>query len=95
MNHLSDVPPPPPGFLGKRGRVLGEAHDGLHVVRLAEYTFPDGSVVPYAELHETHDGQYPGRVMAISVLVHLAQNVGEMEVWEINNRQGPPASKGV
>lgn len=87
---LSAVPAAPLGFLGKRGRVLGEADDGLHVVRLAEYEFPDGSVVPYAELHETHDGQYPGRVMALSVLVHLAQNVGASEVWEINNREGPP-----
>lgn len=87
---LSAVPAPSPGFLGKRGRVLGEATDGLHVVRLAEYEFPDGSTVPYAELHETHSGQYPGRVMALSVLVHLAQNVGANEVWEINNREGPP-----
>lgn len=90
VRRISDVPTAPPGFLGKRGRELGEAQDGLHVVRLAEYAFPDGSVVPYAELHETHDGQYPGRVMALSVLVHLAQNVGASEVWEINNREGPP-----
>lgn len=90
VDPIAAVPAAPLGFLGKRGRVLGEADDGLHVVRLAEYEFPDGSVVPYAELHETHDGQYPGRVMALSVLVHLAQNVGASEVWEINNREGPP-----
>ncbi len=83
-------PAPPPGFAGSRGRVLGEAVDGAHVVRLVEYTFGDNSRVPYVELHETHDGARPGRVMALSALVHLAQNVGDSEVWAIGNREGPP-----
>lgn len=86
-----EVPPPPPGFTGERNKVIGDARDGAHTVRLVEYAFPDGSRVPYAELHETHDGARPGRVMALSALVHLAQNVTDLEVWAIGNRDERPA----
>lgn len=86
-----DAPPLPPGFTGNRGKVIGEARDGAHVVRIVEYVFPDGSRVPYVELHETHDGARPGRVMALSALVHLAQNVTDLEVWAIGNRDQRPA----
>jgi len=82
----------PPGFAGQRGRILGEARDGAHVVRIAEYTFHDGSSVPYAELHETHDGARPGRVMALSALVHLAQNATDHEVWTIGDREKRPGT---
>lgn len=78
----------PPGFAGIRGRVIGEAIDGAHIVRLVEYAFPDGSRVPFVELHEEHDGARPGRVMSLSALVHLAQNVTDDEVWQIGNRDG-------
>lgn len=86
-----EVPPPPRGFTGERNKVIGDARDGAHTVRLVEYAFPDGSRVPYAELHETHDGARPGRVMALSALVHLAQNVTDLEVWAIGNRDQRPA----
>ncbi len=79
-------PTPPAGFTGIRGRVIGEAIDGAHIVRLVEYVFPGGDVVPYVEAHETHDGARPGKVMALSTLVHLMQNVGDNEAWEIGNR---------
>jgi 8-oxo-dGTP pyrophosphatase MutT (NUDIX family) len=83
-----DLPPDPPsGFKGCRGRVLGEAIDGAHVARLVEYVFPDGSRVPYTELHETHDGARPGRVISLSAIVHLAQNATDAEVWQIGNRE--------
>ena len=83
-------PSPPPGFTGQRSHVLATAVDGAHTVTLAWYTFP-GSValVPYVELSESHDGARPGRVMALSTLVHLAQNVGEDEVWQIGGRETP------
>ena len=87
---MSDPPSPPPGFTGQRSHVIASAVDGAHTVTLAWYTFP-GSValVPYVELHETHDGARPGRVMALSTLVHLAQNVSEDEVWTIGGRETP------
>lgn len=89
--HERVAPPTPPGFTGIRGAVLGEAIDGAHVVRLVEYAFPDGSRVPYAEVHETHDGARPGRVMSLSALVHLAQNVSDAEVWQIGAREERPS----
>ena len=82
-----DVPPLPPlGFAGRRVAPIAIARDGAHTVTLARYAFDDGSLVPYVELRETHDGSRPGRVMALSTLVHLAQNVGDDEIWEIGNR---------
>lgn len=93
---MSDPPSPPPGFLGTRSHVIASAQDGAHTVTLAVYRFPPGDGdppghvdVPYIELHETHDGARPGRVMALSALVHLAQNVGDDEVWEIGGRETP------
>lgn len=85
------APPAPPGFTGKRGAVVGSASDGAHHVTIANYSFPDGSTIPYVELHEDmdHDGARAGRVMAISTLVHLAQNASENEVFEIGNRKAP------
>lgn len=90
------APSPPPGFTGVRFRVLAAAVDGPHHVTLAVYRFPPGDGdppgpidVPYVELHETHDGARPARVMALSTLVHLAQNASDDEVWEIGGRETP------
>ena len=88
-------PAPPPGFTGVRSRVLAHAQDGAHHVTLAIYTFDDPGhapvEVPYVELHETHDGARPGRVMALSALVHLCQNASDDEVWAIGGRETPGA----
>lgn len=91
-----NAPAPPPGFTGTRFRVLAAAVDGPHHVTLAVYRFPPGDGdppgaidVPYVELHETHDGARPGRVMALSALVHLAQNASDDEVWAIGGRETP------
>ena len=90
-------PAPPPGFTGVRSRVLAHAQDGAHHVTLAIYTFDDPGhapvEVPYVEMGETHDSARPGRVMALSALVHLAQNASDDEVWAIGGRDtpGPPA----
>ena len=87
---MSDPPSPPPGFTGQRSHVLATAVDGAHTVTLAWYTFPRSvALVPYVELSESHDGARPGRVMALSTLVHLAQNVGDDEVWQIGGREIP------
>ena len=93
---MSDSPSPPPGFTGQRSHVIASAVDGAHTVTLAVYRFPPGDGdppghvdVPYIELSESHDGARPGRVMALSALVHLAQNVGEDEVWQIGGREMP------
>mgnify|MGYP001189103210 CR=1 FL=1 len=82
---------PPAGFLGRRGAVLCEASDDEHHVRIVEYRFDDGSTLPYVELHETHDGSRPGRVVSLSAIVHLAQNVSDAELWQIGNRETRPA----
>ena len=89
-------PSPPPGFTGQRSHVIASAQDGAHTVTLAVYRFPPGDGdppgpidVPYVELSESHDGARPGRVMALSTLVHLAQNVGDDEVWQIGGRETP------
>ncbi len=88
-------PAPPPGFTGVRSRVLAHAQDGAHHVTLALYAFDDPGhapvEVPYVELHETHDGARPGRVMALSALVHLCQNASDDEVWAIGGRETPGA----
>ena len=90
---MSDPPSPGPGFLGTRSHVLASAQDGAHTVTLAVYRFDDPGHapvdVPYVELSESHDGARPGRVMALSTLVHLAQNVSEDEVWTIGGRETP------
>ncbi len=93
---MSDPPSPPPGFLGTRSHVIASAQDGAHTVTLAVYRFPPGDGdppghvdVPYIELSESHDGARPGRVMALSALVHLCQNVGDDEVWQIGGRETP------
>jgi hypothetical protein len=93
----ADAPPsPPPGFTGVRHRILAAAQDGPHHVTLAVYRFPPGDGdppgaidVPYVELHETHNGARPGRVMALSAIVHMAQNASDDEVWAIGGRETP------
>ena len=86
-------PSPPPGFTGTRSHVIARAVDGAHHVTLAVYRFDDPGHapvdVPYVELSESHDGARPGCVMALSALVHLVQNVGEDEVWQIGGRETP------
>ncbi len=86
-------PSPPPGFTGTCSHVIARAVDGAHHVTLAVYRFDDPGHapidVPYVELSESHDGAQPGRVMALSTLVHLCQNVGDDEVWQIGGRETP------
>lgn len=86
MSNEAGGPVLPEGFAGVRVRTIGEAVDGAHVVRLALYRFPDGSEAAYVEAHETHDGARPGRVACLSAVVHLLQNVGADEMWQIGNR---------
>lgn len=83
-------PSPPAGFLGERLAPIATASDADHHVAVVPYRFAtDGGIALYVELHETHDGARPGRVMALSTLVHLCQNVGEDEVWQIGGRETP------
>lgn len=71
--------------------MLCEASDDEHHIRIVEYRFDDGSTLPYVELHETHDGSRPGRVVSLSAIVPLAQNVRDAELWQIGNRETRPA----
>ena len=52
--------------------------------------FPDGTDRPYVELSESHDGGGAPRVFAFETLVHMAQNVGDLEAHQIGNRDPRP-----
>ena len=77
-------------FLGVPGRVLGEAvadGDHEHRVRLVEYTFPDGTVTPFVEVRETRPGYTGHRRVHLADVVHVLLNVGEMELFQVGNRE--------
>lgn len=75
-------------FRGVRGRVLGTHSELGHVLTVAEYTFPDGESAPYVEVSETHDGfTGPSKLYPLSGAVHVLQNVGEDERWDIEARE--------
>lgn len=73
-------------FHGIEVRELGDHHDGPHRIRVVLMRFPDGTERPYVELSESHDGGGPPRRYAFETLVHLAQNVGDVEAHQIGNR---------
>lgn len=79
------------GFTGQRGWIAHVTSSGHHHLSIAEYEFPDGSVEMYVEATETHDGPARSRVMALSTVVHLMQNVGRDEAFQIGNREPIPA----
>lgn len=81
------LPEIPSGFLGTRGMVLSEVEEAGHVLRVVIYVFPDGSACPYVEAGEHHDGASPMRLHALSTAVHLLQNVGGDEAFQIGNRE--------
>lgn len=80
------------GFQGERVCVVCEAategDDHCHVVRVVNYRFPDGTLCPYLEVTE------PGRcnrvrIIDLSTAVHALLNLGEMEIFQIGNRETP------
>ena len=73
-------------FLGTRTRALGRASWAGHVVTLAEYEFPCGTVQPYVEVEETHPHYTGSRILPLSTVVHALLNLGEMEVHVVGQR---------
>ena len=76
-------------FRGKPGRVLGEAttvdaHE--HRLRIVEYEFDDGTVTPFIEVSERREGYSGRRLVHLSDVVHVLLNVGEVELFQIGNR---------
>jgi hypothetical protein len=76
-------------FRGEVVKVLGEASDGdghTHTVRLVMCRFPDDSEVPYLEVSETGGPHTGRRLLALSTAVHALLNLGELEMFEVGNR---------
>ena len=78
-------------FVGIRGRTIAAVQSGAgtshcHLLVVADYSFPDGSTEPYVEISE------PGRVdktrvIALSTAVHALLNLGEIEIFQVGNRE--------
>lgn len=79
------------GFRLRAGRVLTQAHDEHrnHHVRIVEYSGEGEPGTPFVEAWETHRSKRPARIVALSELVHLLQNVGDLEFWQITSRDAP------
>lgn len=75
-------------FLGVPvGPVLFETNDGDHHFDVQSYEFPTGEVLPYVCAWEQHDDGHEPRIMSLPTVVHLLQNVGETEAFQIGNRR--------
>ena len=61
--------------------------DHTHTARLVTCAFPDGTVTPFIEVSEHREGYSGRRLVHLSDVVHLLLNVGEMELFEIGNRE--------
>jgi hypothetical protein len=78
------------GFNGRAGTVLADYGDGnTHCIRIVLYEFANCPPQPYVELWEEHHGSRPARIIHLSELVHVAQNLGELELWQISGRDIP------
>lgn len=78
------------GFEGVAGTVLSKTRCGSHYLRVVSYAFKAGAV-PFVELWETHDRARRARIVPLSDLVHLVQNVGVEELQTITSRRRPRA----
>jgi hypothetical protein len=70
--------------------VLGESatvDDHEHRVRIVEYEFDDGTITPFVEVSERREGYSGHRLVHLSDVVHVLLNVGEMELFQIGNRE--------
>lgn len=83
------------GFRGRAHTVLFTHRDSRsHSIRVVLYAFGNRrrpTLQPFVELWESHDRARRARIVPLSELVHLVQNVGEMEFWQIAARRRPAA----
>lgn len=79
---------PDPEFQGVRERAVVEIEEGGHRLAVAVYLFQCGTRRLYVEVSEDeeHAPGAPVRVHEFSTAVHCLQNVGELEVFQIGNR---------
>jgi hypothetical protein len=90
MNEQRTAPLPPPipdGFIGVRAAVLGSASEAGHTLTLALYRFPGGELVPYLEITEAHPWYSGSRLVPVSGAVHALLNLGDMEIYQVGNRE--------
>lgn len=76
------------GWTGTALKVITKLRDGAHYMRVVNYTV-DNAVVPYVELWETHDRARRARIVPLTEMVHLVQNVGLVEFEQIAHRRRP------
>lgn len=79
------------GFKGRAGRIVFKARDGAHYLRVVEYNFGVRLVTKslFVEVWESHDRARRARVAPLAELVHLLQNIGEDEFWQVCARAKP------
>jgi hypothetical protein len=82
------VPDLDPLFQGERETAF-EVEENGHRLAVAVYRFPCGTRRLYVEASEDaeHAPGAPVRVHEFATAVHCLQNVGEIEVFQIGNRE--------
>lgn len=76
--------------LGRPLKALHVARDGrAHAIRVVPYESPDGQQTLCAELWESHDRARRARIVPLSDLVHLIQNISADEFRAICKRRKP------
>lgn len=64
-----------------------EMGDARHSLILTTCRFPDGTEEMYVVAHDVHDGGGTPRMLPLSTVVHLIQNVTDEERWDIECRE--------
>lgn len=75
------------GFVMRAGRPLWHVRDGrAHHIRVVPYQ-AEATTTLYVELWETHDRARRARIVPLSEVVHLLQNIGKVEFSTIAKRR--------
>jgi hypothetical protein len=78
------------GFRGRAGEVIASIRDSRsHSLRIVLYAFTGGPPQPFIELWESHDRARRAKIVPLSELVHVIQNLSESEFWAIAARKKP------
>ena len=60
--------------------------DHAHIARFVRYRFPDGSAAVYVEVEERGERYCGGRAVPVSAAVHALLNLGDQELFQVENR---------
>ena len=77
----------PEGFGGTFTEVH-TVHTPGHALHVVTCTFDDASTEVYLVPEDTHEGGGRPRLLALSTAIHVLQNLGDAEVWNVENRHG-------